>query len=129
MIWRDEECVDFDDLRESKLRAIRLREEDSDNEEDLADGEAGEEVKIPDHEGDRELIDLDTIAPNDDRDAHLFDFDPLIHLNQTATEKTNGRQIEPNLGHEPMSFYPLRALGESKQLVQNKTTTTKDSSR
>ncbi|KAK4045289.1 hypothetical protein OUZ56_032827 [Daphnia magna] len=96
MIWRDEECVDFDDLRESKLRATRLREEDFDNEEDLADGEAGDEVNSPDHEGDRELIDLDAVAPNDDRDAHFIDFDPLIYLNQTATEKptdTRSNQI------------------------------------
>ncbi|KAK4021819.1 hypothetical protein OUZ56_003728 [Daphnia magna] len=101
MIWRDEECVDFDDLRESKLRATRLREEDSDNEEDFADVEAGDEVNTPDHEGDGELIDLDAVAPNDVRDAHLINFDPLIHLNQTAKKKTNGHQIEPNLGHEP----------------------------
>ncbi|KZS15860.1 Uncharacterized protein APZ42_018507 [Daphnia magna] len=88
MIWRDGECVNFDDLRESKLRAIRLRKEDSDNEEDFAYGEAGDKFNTPDHEGDRELIDLD--AQNDERDAYLIDFDPLIHLNQTATEKTNG---------------------------------------
>ncbi|KZS10123.1 Uncharacterized protein APZ42_025483 [Daphnia magna] len=98
---RVEECVEFDDLRESKLRATRLREEDSENEENLADVEAGDEVNTPDHEGDRELIDLDAVAPNDVRDAHLIDFDPLIHLNQTATKKPNGHQIEPNLGHEP----------------------------
>ncbi|KAI9556063.1 hypothetical protein GHT06_018630 [Daphnia sinensis] len=98
MIWRDEECVDFDDLRESKLRATRLREEDFDNEENFVDGD---EVNTPDHEGDRELIDLNAFAPNDERDAHLIDFDPLIQLNQTAAERTNGHQIEPNLGHEP----------------------------
>ncbi|KAI9562541.1 hypothetical protein GHT06_009994 [Daphnia sinensis] len=61
-IWRDEECVDFDDLRESKLRTARLREENSGNEDDFADGKAGEKVDTPYHEGDRELIDLDAVA-------------------------------------------------------------------
>jgi hypothetical protein len=39
MIWRDEECVDFDDLRELKVRAERPEEENTevnelDNSED-----------------------------------------------------------------------------------------------
>ena len=61
MIWRDEECVDFDDFRESKLKEARLREEES-NDEEGYDNEGGEdEFNGPDHEDREDLIDLERL--------------------------------------------------------------------
>jgi len=87
MIWRDEECVDFDDFRESKLKEARLREEES-NEVEGYDNEGEEdEFNGPDQEDREDLIDLDAIR-NADKDIDLIDFDTIVSL-KPATPTTD----------------------------------------
>ena len=85
MIWRDEECVDFDDFRQSKLKGARLREEEFNNEEGY-DNE-GEEVEFNGPEDRGDLIDLD-VAMNADKDIDLIDFDAIVSL-KPATPTTD----------------------------------------
>lgn len=64
MVWRDEECVEFDDFREIELRIERLGEEESDeeesdeetDEEDEEDDNEDEELNNPNNEVEPDLI-------------------------------------------------------------------------
>jgi hypothetical protein len=51
MILREEECVDFDDLRESKLTKARQRDGDSDDEESSDQEDEEDEFNDSDTEG------------------------------------------------------------------------------
>jgi len=87
MIWRDEECVNFDDFRESKLKEARLREEESNDEEDYDNDGEEDEFNEPDHEDREDLIDLGA-ARNADKDIDLIDFETIVNL-KPATPTTN----------------------------------------
>jgi hypothetical protein len=59
MVWRDEECVDFDDLREIELRVKRPGEEESDEEET---DEVESEKEDKEEDGDEEIGNNDEIS-------------------------------------------------------------------
>jgi hypothetical protein len=80
MIWRDEECVDFDDLRQSKLTNARQRDGDSDDEESSDQEDEEDEFNDSDSEEDDISPNLDAVM-NDDQDADLINFDASITLN------------------------------------------------
>jgi hypothetical protein len=62
MVWRDEECVDFDDLREIELRVTRPGEEGSDEEET---DEEESEKEDEEEDGDEEIGNNDEISNQD----------------------------------------------------------------
>ena len=92
MIWRDEVCVDFDDLRETNLRVNRPGEEDSDD--DNFDGYADmDEFNIPDNMDEEELIDLEAVVEEEA---------PLIDLGATVTNVGNLIDMEVAMEDAPL---------------------------
>ena len=92
MIWRDEVCVDFDDLRENNLRVNRPGDEDSDD--DNFDGYADmDEFNIPDNMDEEELIDMEAVVEEEA---------PLIDLGATVTNVGNLIDMEVAMEDAPL---------------------------
>ncbi len=87
MIWRDEECVDFDDLRESKLNEARLRDEDSDDEGSSDQEDEEDEFNVSEPGDEVSLTNLDVVM-NNDQDVDLINFDASV--NPYPETPTNG---------------------------------------
>jgi hypothetical protein len=77
MIWRDEKCVDFDYLRESKLTKARQRDVDSDDEKSSDQEDEEDEFNDSDPEEDDISANLDAVM-NNDQDVDLINFDPVL---------------------------------------------------
>lgn len=80
MICRDEECVDFDYLRESKLTKARQRDGDSHDEESSDQEDEEDEFNDLDTEEDDISANLDAVM-NNDQDVDLINFDASIDSN------------------------------------------------
>jgi hypothetical protein len=73
MVWRDEECVDFDDFRSSQLKNSGPTEEASEGNCDSDENEKEDEFNPPDMEDEEPLINLDSIVLQD-AEENLIDF-------------------------------------------------------
>ena len=65
MVWRDEECVDFDDFRSSQLKNTGPTEEASEENRDSDENEEEDKFNPPDMEDEEPLINLDSIVLQD----------------------------------------------------------------
>ena len=95
MIWRDEECVDFDDLRESKIKEARQREGDSDDEGSSDQEDEEDEFNDSDQGDEENSTDLDVVM-NNDQDVDLINFDASVNLNP-ATPTSGGPLHDDNV--------------------------------
>jgi hypothetical protein len=103
MIWRDEECVDFDDLRQSKLTNARQRDGDSDDEGSSDQEDEEDEFNDSDSEEDDISPNLDAVM-NADQDADLINFDASIAPNPAMP--THGEPLYDANVPEQMTLPP-----------------------
>ncbi|EFX64562.1 hypothetical protein DAPPUDRAFT_334081 [Daphnia pulex] len=121
MIWRDEECVDFDDLRKSKLTNDRQRDGDSDDEESSDQEDEEDEFNDSDPEEDDLSPNLDAVM-NNDQDVDLINFDASIASNPAMT--THGEPLyDANVPEQttlPPPLTPQRvAPAQAEQNITN----------
>ncbi len=123
MIWRDEECVDFDYLRESKLTKARQRDGDSDDEESSDQEDQEDEFNDSDPEEDDISANLDAVM-NNDQDVDLINFDASIDSNPAMS--TQGEPLyDANVPEQttlppPLTPPPQRvALALAEQNITN----------
>ena len=84
MVWRDEECVDFDDFRSSQLKKSGSTEKASEGNRDLDENEEEDEFNPPDMEDEEPLINLDSIVLQD-AEENLIDFNSPAPLRPATT--------------------------------------------
>ena len=104
MVWRDEDCVDFDDLRELELRVRRPGEEDSEGNE----SNSGEEMEREEDEGmekeGEEVVwmDLELTTPITQNEESVND----------TQENVRGEGQEKELNKGVINEEPLNVQGE-----------------
>jgi hypothetical protein len=97
MVWRDEECVDFDDFRSSQLKNTGPTEEASEENRDSDENDEEDKFNPPDMEDEEPLINLDSIVLQD-AEENLIDFNSPAPLRPATTVDKEPSTVNPDGG-------------------------------
>jgi hypothetical protein len=107
MVWRDEECVDFDDLREIELRVTRPGEEES------------EEEETEEEETEEESEEEESEKEDEEEDKEMENNDEISNENNEKITDLNKKRQSDVAGQEPETFIDDNTLEERERPNQN----------
>ena len=124
MIWRDEECVDFDDLRELKLRVERPGEEDTEeneanNREENKSGEDEQNDMEEEEENDMEEEEENDKEEEEENVREKEEGNDMEEEEGESMEEEGGRVMEQEDKEDEVN---LRNVESASAITQNKET-------